>query len=86
MSNFIYLRVKGKLDPSWSVWFDDFEIKYDDYGDTVLSGIVTDNREWIGLLESVHGARIQLVSIFSGDGWPEHDAPQDTKGASGGGA
>lgn len=69
MPGYFYVRVKGHLDSSWSVWFDRFDIKYDDYGDTLLSGVITDREEWISLLESVHDNNLKLVSVYPTDIW-----------------
>ncbi len=70
MPTYCNIKVRGYLDPSWSIWFDQFMIKYDDYGQTTLSGIVVNHMEWIGLLENIHDSGLRLVSIFLGENLP----------------
>jgi hypothetical protein len=69
MPTYVNIHVIGQLDPSWSVWFDQFTLKYDKYGDTILSGIITGRDEWISLLGTVYGNNLKLLSIYPDDPW-----------------
>ena len=56
------IRVKGRLDSSWSDWFDGFSINGD--GDeTVLVGVVTDQSALHGVLAKINDLGLSLISV-----------------------
>ena len=60
------LRVRGRMDASWSTWFDGFLISHDEAsGTTTLSGVVADQSELHGLLAKVRDLGVHLVSVTS---------------------
>lgn len=56
------IRVRGQLDPTWTDWFDQFEIRYTN-GDTDLVGPVADQAALVGLLLKIHNLGLNLVSV-----------------------
>lgn len=60
------LRVRGRMDASWSTWFDGFVVSHDEVsGTTTLSGVVADQSELHGLLAKVRDLGVHLVSVTS---------------------
>jgi len=56
------IRVKGQLDPTWTDWFDRFEMRYTN-GDTDLVGWVPDQAALFGLLLKIHNLGLGLVAV-----------------------
>lgn len=56
------IRVTGRLDESWSAWFDGFTIAYED-DTTVIVGKVVDQAALFGLLNKLNslGLSIKLI-------------------------
>lgn len=63
----VEIRVKGRLDPDWSEWFDDLEISYHSDTETVLSGVVSDQAALYGLLTRLRNLGLALVSVTTSD-------------------
>lgn len=62
--NQIYqIRVKGHLGSEWSEWFNGMTITLENSGDTLLTGIITDQSELYGLLNKVRDLGMPLISI-----------------------
>ena len=57
------IRVMGKLDPSWSDWFDGLAITMEEDGNTLLSGPVVDGAALHGLLKKVHDLGLPLLLV-----------------------
>jgi hypothetical protein len=57
------IRVDGLLDPHWSHWFDEFELRHESDGSTALTGPVTDGAELFGLLDRIRDSGLTLVSV-----------------------
>ncbi len=57
------IRLRGQLDQLWSDWFDGLAITWDDNGDTLLTGSVTDQSALHGLLRKIRDLGVTLVSI-----------------------
>ena len=56
------IRVMGKLDRSWSDWFDGFTISYRN-GETLLVGAVVDQAALLGLLAKISNLNLVLLSV-----------------------
>ena len=56
------IRVVGKLDPSWSDWFDGLMITYQN-DDTVLVGPVPDQAALLGILTKIGRLNLNLISV-----------------------
>lgn len=57
------IRIRGQLDQLWSDWFEGLAIRWDDNGDTLLTGSVTDQSALHGLLRKIRDLGVTLVSI-----------------------
>src|SRR5918997_245336 len=70
MPDSYHIRVKGHLDPSWSVWFDDLTITNEANGDAVLAGPIVDQAALHGVLIKVRDLGLTLlgVSLVAADG------------------
>ena len=56
------ILVRGRLDPLWSDWFDEFVIT-DQAGDSLLTGSVPDQAALHGVLGRIRDLGLTLVSI-----------------------
>lgn len=57
------IRVKGHLGEQWSEWFSGMTITLEDSGDTVLTGVITDQAQLHGLLKKIRDLGMPLLSI-----------------------
>ena len=57
------IRIKGHLGPQWTDWFAGLAIRLDESGDTLLTGLVTDQAALHGLLRKVRDLGMPLVSV-----------------------
>lgn len=56
------IRVKGRLDPSWSSWFDDMTLTFEK-GETSITGAVADQAALHGLLAKVRDLGLTLINV-----------------------
>jgi hypothetical protein len=56
------IRVKGRLDPSWSAWFDDMALTFEK-GETAIIGPVADQAALHGLLAKVRDLGLTLIDV-----------------------
>ena len=56
------IRIAGKLDPSWSDWFDGLMIAYQNY-ETLLVGSVPDQAALLGILTKIGRLNLTLISV-----------------------
>jgi hypothetical protein len=56
------IRVTGILDPSWSDWFNNATITYQN-GETLLLGEVADQAALLGLLTKIAHLNLTLLSV-----------------------
>jgi hypothetical protein len=70
--SFYEIRVKGRLGPEWSVWFDDLALIPQPDGDTVLAGHVTDQAALHGILAKIRDLGLLLLSVKLVDGWTDN--------------
>ena len=61
----VEIRVKGQIDEHWSEWFEDLTITHTDQGETLLTGLVTDQPALHGLLAKVRDLGLPLLSVNS---------------------
>ena len=57
------IRIKGHLGSQWTDWFEGLTITLEDSGDTLLTGMVTDQAALYGLLKKVRDLGMPLVSV-----------------------
>jgi hypothetical protein len=57
------IRVKGRLDPSWSEWLGWFTIQSQRDDSTLLVGAVVDQSALQGILNKLFGMNLRLLSL-----------------------
>jgi hypothetical protein len=57
------IKVLGKIDHTWSDWFDGFSISTVDQN-TILKGKAIDQAALLGLLNKIHGLGLVLISVI----------------------
>jgi hypothetical protein len=57
------IRINGHLGRQWTDWFGGLAITLEDNGDTLLTGLVTDQAALHGLLRKVRDLGMPLVSV-----------------------
>jgi hypothetical protein len=61
--------IKGKLDPSWSDWFDAIRIQVDDIGNTLLCGNMPDKSAVYGVISRLSSLGVTLISVTCREEW-----------------
>jgi hypothetical protein len=56
------IRIKGRLDQSWSSWFDNMSLTFEK-GETSITGAVTDQAALHGLLAKVRDLGLTLINV-----------------------
>ena len=59
---FYQIRVKGRLDQSWSSWFDNMALTFES-GITTISGAVADQAALHGLLAKIRDLGLTLIEV-----------------------
>ena len=67
------IRIKGHLGGQWTDWFGGLAITFEDNGDTLLTGCVTDQAALYGLLRKVRDLGMPLVSVTPAPFEKEHE-------------
>jgi hypothetical protein len=57
------IRVKGRLDPSWSEWLGGFTVHSQRDDNTLLVGAVVDQAALQGILNKLFGMNLRLLSL-----------------------
>ena len=57
------IKVKGRLDSSWSEWFQGWTITPEEDGTTVLTGQVVDQAALHGMLIKIRNLNLPLLSV-----------------------
>lgn len=65
MTQYYEIKIKGHLDPVWSEWFADLEMKHLQGDVTLLSGSLPDQTALHGLLKRIRDLNLILVSVNS---------------------
>ena len=66
------IRVKGRLGPRWTSWFDGLSLTGQDDGTTVISGPLADQAALHGVLQKLRDVGIPLLSLTE---LPTHPSP-----------
>lgn len=56
------IRIAGRIDPSWSDWFEGMEITYQN-DETLLVGPVSDQAALLGILTKISRLNLALISV-----------------------
>jgi hypothetical protein len=59
------IRLKGRLDPGWSEWFEGLAVTNEGTGQTVLHGSLPDQAALFGILLKIRDLGLQLLSVTS---------------------
>lgn len=57
------IRVRGRLDPLWTDWFEGLTITHETNGDTTLSGRVADQAMLYGLISRACDLGLTLLAV-----------------------
>lgn len=61
---YIYeIWVEEHLTDRWSDWFEELAINNDLNGETILSGLLTDQAALFGVLNKIHALNLTLISV-----------------------
>ncbi len=63
----VEIRVKGRLAPDWSAWFDGLAISHLPGGETLLAGPLPDQAALYGALIRIRDLGLELLSVSRGD-------------------
>ncbi len=73
----VTIRIKGKIDQSWSDWFEGFKLTHQGCDDTILSGVVSDQAAFYGLIGKLRDLGLELSEVSSVE-QPEIIKPGDS--------
>jgi hypothetical protein len=82
MPEYYRIKIKGRLDPSWSEWFAGLQVTYLEGDETLLSGPLPDQAALHGLLERIRDLNLTLISVTYGGSLTQNTNP-DTQNSSG---
>jgi hypothetical protein len=57
------IRIKGKLEPNWSDWFEEMKVQVNSSGDTILAGDLVDKSAVYGIISRLSSLGFTLVSV-----------------------
>ena len=61
----VEVRIKGHIDRDWSDWITALTVTHTAQGETVLSGAVRDQSALLGLMNSLSGLGLRILSVAS---------------------
>ena len=62
--NVYEIRIEGHLADRWFDWFDGMAICTDPDGQTLLTGLLTDQAALYGVLSKIHNLNLDLISVL----------------------
>lgn len=57
------IKIKGRLDESWSEWFEPMIITHTDDGDTTLKGELSDQAALQGVIVNLGNLNLEIISV-----------------------
>jgi len=61
---YIYeIRVEGYLTDRWSDWFEELAIRNEANGETILTGLLSDQAALFGVLNKIQALNLTLISV-----------------------
>jgi hypothetical protein len=57
------IRVEGELPSDWSSWFDGLDIQGGPLGESILSGLLSDQAALHGVLAKIRDLNLKLISV-----------------------
>jgi len=61
------ITIKGKMDSSWSDWFEEMQIWVNPAGDTILCGDLLDKSAVYGMISRLSSLGLTLISVSCQD-------------------
>ncbi len=61
----IVIKIKGKIDESWSECFEDIRLTYQGSNETILTGVVADQAAFYGLIGKLRDLGMQILEVSS---------------------
>jgi hypothetical protein len=71
------IKLKGRLGPEWSDWFDGLTVCPATHGETILTGLIVDQSALPGLLNKVRNLGLPLLAVNCR---PAEDAGEENQG------
>lgn len=59
----VEIRVKGKIDENWSLWFEGLQITHTNHNETTLAGPIRDQTALYGLIAKLRDLGLSLRSL-----------------------
>lgn len=63
----VEIRVEGRIDKTWSEWFEGFTLTYTEQNETLINGEVPDQAALYGMITRLRDLGLTLVSVTSKD-------------------
>ncbi|MBE9524659.1 MAG: hypothetical protein IMY76_06140 [Chloroflexi bacterium] len=63
----VEIRVEGRIDKTWSEWFEGFTLTYTEQHETLLNGVVPDQAALYGMITKLRDLGLTLVSVIPKD-------------------
>ena len=60
---YVEIHIKGDIDRNWSDWINALTVTHTTQGETVLSGSVRDQSALLGLMNSLSGLGLHILSV-----------------------
>ncbi|HEY93937.1 MAG TPA: hypothetical protein G4O15_03230 [Dehalococcoidia bacterium] len=61
----VEIMIKGHINRDWSDWLGDLSVVHVDNGNTLLTGLISDQSALYGLLSRLSNLGFQLISVVS---------------------
>ncbi len=63
----VEIRVEGRIDKTWSEWFEGFTLTYTEQNETLIIGDVPDQAALYGMITRLRDLGLTLVSVIQKD-------------------
>jgi hypothetical protein len=60
------IRMAGQLDAAWAEWFEGYALTHTVTGETILTGNVSDQAAFYGLIAKLRDLGVKLISVNLG--------------------
>ena len=62
-AQYYQIRIKGYISPDWSEWFEGMNIRHEENGNTLISGLVEDQAALFGIFLKIQNLGLTLLSV-----------------------
>jgi hypothetical protein len=63
----VTIKIKGKVDAGWAEWFEGFQLTFQEPDETILTGQVTDQAAFYGLIGKLRDLGLQVLAVNSAE-------------------